>query len=244
MSKDLHPIDDLFRTGLNGKEETPTPAVWEAIEKELDKKDRKPIGGFFRMSGRAAIVALIIISGATLFAAGYFIRDAQDEKKGIGQGALGTEGGKGTGQGALGTEGETVEMSEDAEKQKPGSSSPTNAEPVKSTPDQLNTSGISPSVEKIVVERNKKQQPKTNTKAKTSSSGASSETLPSSSISEPVNPERQEQQITWEMARTLPSVKEHLLPESSIKIPVNDAVIGRITSAWIFSHPLRGISKP
>ncbi len=212
MSKDLHPKDDLFRTGLNGKEETPTPAVWEAIEKELDKKDRKPIGGFFRMSGRAAIVALIIISGATLFAAGYFIRDAQDEKKG-------------TGQGALGTEGKTVEMSEDAEKQKPGSSSPTNAEPVKSTPDQLNTSGISPSVEKIVVERNKKQQPKTNTKAKTSSSGASSETLPSSSISEPVNPERQEQQITWEMARTLPPVKEHLLPESSIKIPVNDAVI-------------------
>ena len=87
MSEDLHPIDDLFKSGLNGKEETPTPAVWEAIERELDKKDRKPIGGFFRLSGRAAAVALIIISGAALFAGGYFIRGAQEERRGRGQGA-------------------------------------------------------------------------------------------------------------------------------------------------------------
>lgn len=225
MSEDLHPIDDLFKSGLNGKEETPTPAVWEAIERELDKKDRKPIGGFFRLSGRAAAVALIIISGAALFAGGYFIRGAQEERRGRGQGALGIEESKGTRQRALGTEKEPVEISEDGEKQQPGSASPRKTEPVKSTPDQLNSSGISPTGEKIVVETNKKQRPKTNTKAKTSSSGASSETLPSSSISEPVNPETQEQHITWEMATALPRVEEHMLPESSTKIPMNDAVI-------------------
>lgn len=46
MSEDLHPMDDLFRTGLNDREESPTPAVWDAIEKELDKKTENPQGAF------------------------------------------------------------------------------------------------------------------------------------------------------------------------------------------------------
>ena len=38
MNEDLHQIDDLFKSGFEGKEETPSPTVWENIEKELDKK--------------------------------------------------------------------------------------------------------------------------------------------------------------------------------------------------------------
>jgi hypothetical protein len=33
-------MDDLFREGLGGYAEVPPPAVWEALEKRLDKKDR------------------------------------------------------------------------------------------------------------------------------------------------------------------------------------------------------------
>ena len=81
MSEDLHPMDDLFRTGLNDREESPTPAVWDAIEKELDKKDRKPAGGFFRLSGRAAVIALVLLGSAGLFAAGYYLRGIQLAKE-------------------------------------------------------------------------------------------------------------------------------------------------------------------
>lgn len=84
MSEDLHPMDDLFRTGLNDREESPTPAVWDAIEKELDKKDRKPAGGFFRLSGRAAVIALVLLGSVGLFAAGYYLRGmqvAREQKK-------------------------------------------------------------------------------------------------------------------------------------------------------------------
>lgn len=36
MTEDLHnDIDDLFRSGLEGKEDTPSPGVWSAIEKAL-----------------------------------------------------------------------------------------------------------------------------------------------------------------------------------------------------------------
>jgi hypothetical protein len=75
------------------------------------------------------------------------------------------------------------------------------------------------------LKQTRRQQPKKNTKAKTSLSGASSETLPSSSISEPVNPETEDQHITWEMATALPPVEEHMLPESSLKIPMSEAVM-------------------
>lgn len=71
MSEDLHPIDDLFRSGLEGKEDAPTPKVWENIEAELDKKEKRPAAGFF---GRKVAAALVVLLGsAALFAAGYFI---------------------------------------------------------------------------------------------------------------------------------------------------------------------------
>ncbi|MGB4773213.1 MAG: outer membrane beta-barrel protein [Chitinophagaceae bacterium] len=221
MSEDLHPIDDLFRSGLNGKEETPTPAVWEAIEKELDKKDRKPIAGFFRMSGRAAAVALIIITGAALFAAGYFIRDAQEEKKGIGHKAFGIEEGKGTGKEALGTKGESLKPVDKTEIKLPASSSINDGEAPKLTSEPVGSANTKSIPEKNTVKKVTKQVKATNP----SITGAASETLQSSSISETVNTESQEQHIKWEIATALPPVEEHLLPASSTKIPTSDAVI-------------------
>jgi len=207
MSEDLHPLDDLFRSGLTGKVETPTPAVWEAIEKELDKKDRKPIGGFFRMSGRAAAVALIIISGAALFAAGYFIRDAQEER--------------GSGQKAVGTEEESFKMIDKTEIKSPASSSINDDAAPKSTSESVSPSSTNAIPEKTTVRKVIKQVKVTNP----NTTVAASETLQSSSISEQVKPESQDQHIRWEMAAALPPVEEHMLPESSTKIPTSDAVI-------------------
>lgn len=71
MSEDLHQIDDLFRSGLEGKEDAPSPKVWENIEAQLNEKERRPAAGFF---GRKVAAALVILLGsAALFAAGYFI---------------------------------------------------------------------------------------------------------------------------------------------------------------------------
>jgi hypothetical protein len=70
MNEDLHKMDDLFRSGLEGKEDTPSPATWENIERELDKKEHRPAAGFYWR--KVAAVLLIIFGSAVLFAAGYF----------------------------------------------------------------------------------------------------------------------------------------------------------------------------
>lgn len=217
MSEDLHPIDDLFRSGLNGKEDTPTPAVWEAIERELDKKDRKPIGGFFRISGRAAAIALIIVTGAALFAAGYYLRGAQEEKKGIGQGAPGNEA---LGKEAIGIGEEGLKTTDQPETKSPTSPSIKEDAAPKPKVETAVSSSINPTPEKTTVRKVAKQGKDKNIQT----TGASSETLPSSSIGEPVMPQPQGPDITWEMATSLPPVEEHLLPETPLKIQTSDAV--------------------
>lgn len=207
MSEDLHPIDDLFRSGLNGKEDTPTPAVWDAIERELDKKDRKPVGGFFRFSGRAAAVALIIVAGAALFAAGYFIRGAQEEKKGIGKEALGV--------------GErSLESTDKPEIKPPATPSIKDDEATKAKTETVSSSNIKPNPEKTFVRKVTKQSKDKNTQTTV----ASSETLPFSPTGELVVQESQERHVNWEMATALPPVEEHLLPETMQKMSTIDAV--------------------
>jgi hypothetical protein len=73
MSEDLHHIDDLFKSGFEGKEETPSPAVWENIEKELDKKDSRPKFFYWWNTRRIAAAILILGASAGLFAGGYYL---------------------------------------------------------------------------------------------------------------------------------------------------------------------------
>ncbi|HEX5669256.1 MAG TPA: outer membrane beta-barrel protein, partial [Chitinophagaceae bacterium] len=81
MNGDLHHIDDLFKSGLEGKEDNPSPAVWENIEKELDKKDSRPKFFFWWNSRKIAAAALIILGSAGLFAGGYYLRGLRVEDK-------------------------------------------------------------------------------------------------------------------------------------------------------------------
>ncbi len=81
MNGDLHHIDDLFKSGLEGKEENPTPAVWEHIEKELDKKDSRPKFFLWWNSRKIAAALLIILGSAGLFAGGYYLRGVKMHNK-------------------------------------------------------------------------------------------------------------------------------------------------------------------
>ena len=85
MSENLQHIDDLFRNGMEGKEEVPAPLNWEKISRQLDEKDRRRPLLYFRLSGKAAAIALILLGSATLFAGGYLLRGyiAQKEKENI-----------------------------------------------------------------------------------------------------------------------------------------------------------------
>lgn len=77
MSKDLHHIDDIFKNGLEGKEDIPSQKVWENIEKELDqKKSRRPFL-LFPNSRKIAAILLISLGSAALFAGGYLLRGVQ-----------------------------------------------------------------------------------------------------------------------------------------------------------------------
>lgn len=74
MSKDLHQIDHIFKNGLEGKEDHPSPEVWQHIEKELDqKKSRRPFV-YFPNSRKIAAILLVSLGSVALFAGGYFLR--------------------------------------------------------------------------------------------------------------------------------------------------------------------------
>jgi hypothetical protein len=81
MSEDLHHIDDLFRQGIEGKDETPSPAVWENIEKELDKKDSRPRFLYWWNTRRIAAAVLILATSAGLFAGGYYFGVKKENKQ-------------------------------------------------------------------------------------------------------------------------------------------------------------------
>jgi hypothetical protein len=70
MSQDLHELDDLFRSGLEGKAEAPPRAVWDAIEKRLDASipapgspgsttPPKPGPGWIKGLGGIALVGIV-----------------------------------------------------------------------------------------------------------------------------------------------------------------------------------------
>lgn len=67
--KDKKHIDQLFQERFQKMETTPPPAVWNAIEKQLDakKKDRKVIPLWWRASGVAALLLLALFVGGRLF---------------------------------------------------------------------------------------------------------------------------------------------------------------------------------
>ncbi len=69
MSEDLHNIDDLFSKGLEDNTEVPSNAVWENIDKSLDKKKVISISKKYSKLKWAAAVLLLFSIGMAMYTA-------------------------------------------------------------------------------------------------------------------------------------------------------------------------------
>jgi hypothetical protein len=70
MNKDVHDIDELFRSGLEGHEETPSAGVKESLDAALDKKDAEEYKKRFIIWKRAALLLLLLLAGFVLYESG------------------------------------------------------------------------------------------------------------------------------------------------------------------------------
>ena len=70
MNKDLHDIDNLFRSSLESYEEAPSPSVREKLEASLDKTDAESYKKDFYVWKRAAILLFFLLIGIVLYEAG------------------------------------------------------------------------------------------------------------------------------------------------------------------------------
>src|SRR5688572_4495895 len=70
MNKDLHDIDNLFRSSLESYEETPSLSVMEKLEASLDRTDAESYKKRFLLWKRAAIFLFFLLIGIVLYEAG------------------------------------------------------------------------------------------------------------------------------------------------------------------------------
>lgn len=71
MNKDLHDIDEFFRSGLDAYEEAPSPGVKEALDAALDKKEAEEYKKRFILWKRAALLLLLLLAGFILYESGF-----------------------------------------------------------------------------------------------------------------------------------------------------------------------------
>lgn len=91
MNKDLHDIDDLFRSALEENEETPSAAVKENLIANLDKKDAESYKKRFIGWKRAALLLLLVLAGFILYESDIWKTDAGHSTKKIIPVAIGTK---------------------------------------------------------------------------------------------------------------------------------------------------------
>ena len=70
MNKDLHDIDELFHSGLDDYEATPSAGVKESIDAALDKHDAKKYKKRFIIWKRAALLLLLLLAGLVIYESG------------------------------------------------------------------------------------------------------------------------------------------------------------------------------
>jgi hypothetical protein len=79
MHKDLHDIDELFRSGLDDYEATPSAAAKEAIDAALDKKEAEEYKKRFIIWKRAALLLLLLLTGFLLFETSLLKKDRRND---------------------------------------------------------------------------------------------------------------------------------------------------------------------
>ncbi|MEO6219931.1 MAG: hypothetical protein ABIO81_05850 [Ginsengibacter sp.] len=75
MKRNLHNIDDLFRSALEGHEEIPSAGVKERLDAALDKKEAKAYKKRSNVWKRATLLLLMLLTGFILYESGIFKKD-------------------------------------------------------------------------------------------------------------------------------------------------------------------------
>jgi hypothetical protein len=81
MNKDLHDMDELFRSELEGYKETPSAGVKESLIAALDKKDAGSYKKRFVAWKRTALLLLLLLSGILLYESGVLKTSGGSERK-------------------------------------------------------------------------------------------------------------------------------------------------------------------
>lgn len=75
MSKDLHDIDELFRSGLEDHEAIPSAGVKDNIDAALDKKEAEEYKKRFIIWKRTALLLLLLLAGFVIYESGLLKKD-------------------------------------------------------------------------------------------------------------------------------------------------------------------------
>ena len=67
MKKNLHPIDEIFLDGLAEKQDQPSLATWDAIEKSLDKNIAYTFKQKYIQLQRIIIVLLLLLAFVSIY---------------------------------------------------------------------------------------------------------------------------------------------------------------------------------
>ncbi len=70
MNRDLHDIDELFRSALEEYKDTPSPEVKESLDAVLDKQDAEKYKKRFIIWKRTALLLLLLLTGFVLYESG------------------------------------------------------------------------------------------------------------------------------------------------------------------------------
>jgi Outer membrane protein beta-barrel domain len=67
MDKDLHNIEDLFKSALNDHEEMPPGKVWDAVDQRLDKDTVATIKKKYKTLKRFSLLLLLLLIGLSIY---------------------------------------------------------------------------------------------------------------------------------------------------------------------------------
>ena len=83
MDENLQNIEDLFRTALNDEEEIPSPNIWEAVNKKLDKDTIVSIKRKYTTLKKVAILLVLLLLSFTLYEVNFIYKSKEYTKNNI-----------------------------------------------------------------------------------------------------------------------------------------------------------------
>ena len=86
MDKNLHDIEDLFKSALDDHEEMPSAKVWEAVDNRLDKESIIKIEKKYKSAKRLLFLLLLLLSALSLYELNNYYNKSNLAEKNYNQG--------------------------------------------------------------------------------------------------------------------------------------------------------------